>query len=993
MEDTNPVTHDFNYDNELNGDYEPRFIGYHDLMRFKIREILLVSSLYDAFTLEEDGVLSEQLYGEYRDLDLTSPPRVIRVSSAQEAFKELSERSYDLVITMTHLIDESPLEFGKKIKEVQPGIPVVLLVMDIADLEHYHSPERMEGIDKVFFWSGDSSLFLAIVKYFEDRINVDTDTKKGMVRVILVIEDSPRFYSIFLPIIYTEIMNQTQHLVSQGLNEHEKLLRRRARPKILLAQTFEDALELYNKYKQYTLAIITDVAYPKGGKQEKEAGFQFAERIEKNVPILMQSSHSKHKSKANKMNIMFLDKNSENLLRDLRKFMKQELGFGKFVFHMPDGTEVGKANDMTEFVKMVGKVPIESLKYHGERNQFSTWLMARGEFELAFELKPKKTSDFKTEAAIRQHLIDSFREASRKKQLGVITDFEQQKFEFEETITKLGGGSLGGKGRGIAFLAALLQKSSIFKNFPGFNLRIPDTLIIGTEEFDRFVNDNDLHEIVEVDIPDKEIALLFLGSKLSSELRDNLRRFLNNVEYPIAVRSSSLLEDSHNQPFAGIYSTYILPNNHKSLDNRLEELYSAIKLVYASAFFKSSKAYIKATLHKSEEEKMAVVIQKLVGNKFGNRFYPIASGVIKSNNFYPLPPLKRDEPISSVAFGLGKIVVDGGQVLSFSPIRPNAMPGFSTIQDILQNSQITFYSLNLHNNDFDLYDGENATLLELDISDAEKDKTLDFVASVYDPVDDRLRDGTDHEGRKVIMFAPILKYDKFPLAKILKELINIGQKGMGCAVELEFALAFNEKQNLELYILQIRPLLSRLEQDVVTIDEMIDKKDYFISSSKSMGNGILDEIKDMIFVNNESFDRVHTVDIANEIGEINKKLGAKPYILIGPGRWGSNDKWLGIPVDWSQISGARTMVETPIKDIKVEPSHGSHFFHNVTSLGIPYLTITHSAHDDFIDWEWLENLPITEEKKFIRHVQSKKPFLVKVDGRLGRGVIKKVKQT
>ena len=473
------------------------------------------------------------------------------------------------------------------------------------------------------------------------------------------------------------------------------------------------------------------------------------------------------------------------------------------------------------------------------------------------------------------------------------------------------------------------------------------------------------------------------------ELKKGLKRFLKFVNYPIAIRSSSLLEDSHHQPFAGIYHTYILPNNHKDIDIRLKQLSDAIKMVYASAFFKSAKAYIRSTAHKAEEEKMGVVIQKLVGNSFDTQFYPIFSGVVKSTNFYPLPPLKRNEPIASVAFGLGKIVVDGGQVLSFSPIRPNAMPGFSTIQDILHNSQRMFYSLNLKNENIDLLKGEDVTLLDNDVITAENDGTIDMVASTYDPEDDRLRDGPDHKGRKVIMFAQMLKYNQFPLVNMLNELVDIGQKSMGCPVEMEFAAELNKNKSFDFYVLQIRPLLSMREQTVVAIDKDINPQDYFVSSSKAMGNGIIDNIKDIIFIRNKLFDRANTVEIAKEIEELNKNLFDSNYILIGPGRWGSADKWLGIPVAWNQISRARVMVETPMEDIKVEPSHGSHFFHNLTSLGIPYLSVSNTK-EDFVDWEWLETLPIAEEKKFVVHLKLHKPTIVKVDGRSGTGVIQKI---
>jgi len=990
MEDISNPTEVWNSTNNFEGDYEPRFIGFHDLMRHKVREILLVSSLYDAFTLEEDGGLSEQIFGEYRGLELTSPPRVIRVSSAKKAMLELEARNYDLVITMTHLYDLDPLEFGKQVKAIRPGIPVVLLVTDLTDLQHYHIPEKREGIDKIFYWTGDSALFLAITKYYEDVKNVDEDARRSMVRVILVIENSARFYSLFLPQIYTEVMHQTNDLVAQGLNEHERLLRRRARPKILLAENYEEAMEIYNKYKENMLAIITDVTFSRGGEKEQEAGFHFVEEIESDVPVLVQSSHREHGLKAKELRLPFLDKNSEHFLRDLRRFMKREMGFGKFVFRTPDGKEIASASNMRGFIEHLKVIPVESLRYHAEANHFSTWLMARGEFEFARDIRPKKFSDFSGDEEVREHLIDSFQEASRRKQLGVITDFSQQSFEFEETITRYGGGSLGGKGRGIAFLSVLLHQSDIVKRFPKYKVKIPDTLIIGTEEFDTFIARNELNEITGLDLEDSELALRFLAAELSDELKEGLRHYLDHVKTPIAVRSSSLLEDSYNQPFAGIYRTYHLPNDPVNDKKRFKKLCQAIKLVYASAFFNPAKAYIQTALRKAEEEKMGVVIQKLVGNNYKNRFYPLLSGVIQSHNYYPLPPLKRDEPIANVALGLGKTVMDGGRNLPFSPNRPDAIPGFSSPQDVLENSQRKFYALDLLNENFDLSQGEDATLVHLDIAEADKDGTLDHLASVYDPADDRIRDGISHSGVKVITFAQMLKYDQYPLAEILAELVVIGQKGLGGPIEMEFAALLDEKGDPELNLLQIRPLLSMREHNHLEIDEgKIDEESLLVLSTGSLGNGVVDHIQDVIFVSRSTFDRARTVDIAQEIGALNKELGKTPYILIGPGRWGSNDRWLGIPIDWSHISGARTIVETPMEDISVDPSQGSHFFHNVTSLGIPYLTVSKNSPRDFVDWDWLEKHPVSNEKKYVRHVHLDEPMIVRIDGRCGNGVIAK----
>ncbi|MCK4717326.1 MAG: hypothetical protein KAT70_01560, partial [Thermoplasmata archaeon] len=640
-----------------------RFHGYHDLMRFRVRDILLVASLYDAFILEEDGRLSEQLYGEYKDLDLSSPPRITRVSTPEEAFEELRMRRYDMVVTMTKLVDMDPFKFGKTVKEHQHGIPVILLVTDISDLGRFHNPGHYGSVDKVFFWSGDSALLLAIPKYVEDMVNVGPDTEEGMVGVLLVIENSARYYSMFLSLIYSEIMRQTQSLVSDSLNDHEKLLRRRARPKIILAETFEEGLVKYNLYKEHMLGVITDVTYPRDGKDDEEAGFRFIEAVDTDIPILLQSSHAEHGDRAAKMNVPFLDKRSDTLLQGIRDFFNENLGFGDFVFRMPDGGEAGRASNMAEFIELARKVPVESLRLHAEANSFSNWLMARGEFSLAAKLRPRKLSDFKDEEGMREDLLNAVTESRREKQRGIITDFSQQQFEFEETFTVFGGGSLGGKGRGLAFLNTLLRQGNMRNGLHKCRIRVPDTLVLGADEYDRFIEENGLRDIAKDEPSDKEISRCFSEGELSSDLKSALKNYIQHVRVPVAVRSSSLLEDSQNQPFAGVYSTYLLPNNHGRDGVRLEQLSQAIKLVYASVFYKEARAYIRSTVHKAEEELMAVVIQKIAGNNFGQRFYPVFSGVAQSYNFYPVPPLTREEGTATVALGLGKIVVEGGKAL------------------------------------------------------------------------------------------------------------------------------------------------------------------------------------------------------------------------------------------------------------------------------------------------------------------------------------------
>jgi CheY-like chemotaxis protein len=966
------------------GDEHRMFHEYFDLMRFKVTRILLVSSLYDAFTLEEDGLLTNQISGHYSEFELSTPPQVIRASSGEEALEELRWRHYDLVITMARLIDMDPYEFGERAKNMQSDTPVILLLTDRGDLAAFHRPGDRKSIDKVFYWSGDSSLFLAIIKYVEDQINAKNDTKSGLVSVILVIEDSPRYYSMFLPIILREVMEHTGSLIAEGLNEHEKLFRKKARPKIIIAETYEEAMEKYGVFKGNIIGVITDVSYERGGVRDQEAGFHFIEGIDSQIPVLVQSSQEKYREKAEFQGISFLNKRSDTLLQDLRHFFRDCLGFGDFVFRLPGGEEVGRAHDMREFINIVRTISIDSLRLHGSANQFSNWLRARGEFSLALKLRGKRVDDFKDAEDMRQFLIESFRESRETKQRGVITDFSRQSFEFEGTFTRLGKGSLGGKGRGLAFLGALINRSGI--SFPDIRVNIPDTLVIGTDEFDTFLAENNLQIGLKNNMSDEEVKEKFLKARIPVGIRESLKIFLENVHWPIAVRSSSLLEDSQNQPFAGIYATYILPNNCEDEELRLDQLCQAIKLVYASTFSKSAQSYIQSTVHMAEEEKMAVVVQKLVGRAHGTRFYPMLSGVAQSYNFYPVKPLKREDGIVSLALGLGNTVVEGEQVLSFSPKHPKVIPGFTTPEEAMKNSQQTFYALNLEQTCFDLTVGETVTLVKLPIRAAEEDGSLEQVASTFDANDNRLRDGIGVSGPRVITFAGILKYDMIPLVGIIEELLRIGQSGMGRSVEIEFALSEEEGGKPVVHVLQIRPLVTMREHKEVHISEE-EREGALAYTDRALGNGVLEDISDIVYVPPVLFDSSKTVEIAREIGEINKEL-ERPYILIGPGRWGTRDRLLGIPVEWDQISFARAIIEAALEDFRIDPSHGTHFFHNITSLGIMYLTVPYGKKGVLVDWNWLDSIEPEIQKKHVRHLRIG-PVNVKVDGRDGTGIITK----
>jgi CheY-like chemotaxis protein len=993
-------------------DYEFPSQTFHKLMPFKVREILLVSSLYDAFIIEEEGLISEMVIEEYRHLLLSSPPRVTRVDSVEKALSKVKTEHYDLVITMSKNIGMDPFKFGRKIKKERPDLPVIILAADTADLHICQQRIDEEGIDKAFFWYGDANLFLTIIKYVEDKINVKYDAVNGNVQVILLIEDAIRYYSIFLPIIYTEIVRQTQRSLSEDLNEMQRLLRRRIRPKILLADNFEEGMSLYKKYKNNVLGIISDVKFKKDGKEDPEAGHDFIHIIKKEnkyLPTLLQSSDHKNRKKAEKLGAHFIYKNSDTLLQDFNHFLLKHLGFGDFVFLLPtkknkqDKTdaafhetvvEITRASNMKEFEKSLQKIPLESIKFHASRNDFSNWLMARGEFKLALKLRPQKVSDFNSLDENREYLIKVFNESRREKQFGVMTDFSQQKFEFESSFTKIGGDSLGGKGRGIAFIRSLIARHNLNEKFGDVDIIVPNTVIIGTEEFDRFIIDNNLHRFLDKNqnISNNEIANAFLKSKLSKELKKKLNRVLIHFKSPLAIRSSSLLEDSQNHPFAGMYSTYMLPNNHKDKKVRLRQLYQSIKLVYASVFFKKARVYIESTSSKIEEEKMAIVIQELVGDDHNGCFYPSFSGIVQSYNFYPVSHQTQEDGIASVAVGLGYSVVGGERVLRFSPLYPEIIPEFATPQLILENTQRELYVLNTKKKSFALNENTHSTLKKIGISKIKNDPSLNHMVSSYDKNDGVIRDGFSEEGPYLVTFAGILKYDVFPFSSILQSILEIGQRGIGCPIEVEFAVNFDpeNKKPPVFAILQIRPLIISKESSEIAWDkEEIHKENVLIHSNKSLGNGVMGSIFDIVYVSPDNFDSSKTVEIAKEIDEINGGLASKPYLLIGPGRWGTQDRWLGVPVGWSEISNVGVLVEVALKDFNIEPTQGTHFFQNMTSKGIGYIHTTLSREESYIDWKWLDNQKTKKQTKYVKHIKLPAPLTIKLDGRSGRALILK----
>ena len=990
-------------------EFEPAFQTFHNLMPFKVREILLVSSLYDAFIVEEEGLISEMVIWEYRHLLLSSPPRVTHVASGKEALSRVITGKYDLVITMSKNIGMNPYEFGRSIKKECPNLPVIILATDATDLHFCQDNINQKGIDRAFFWYGDTSLFLAIIKSIEDKINAPYDTANGNVQLIFFLEDSIRDYSMLLPIIYSEIVEQTQRSISEDLNEMQRLLRRRARPKILLAHNYEEGIKLYKKYRNNILGIISDVKLPRNRKIDFNAGHDFISYVKKSnpfVPTMLQSTDPENRKKAEEIGTFFIDKNSPTLIQDFNHFLLKHLGFGDFIFYRPIKKhkekesddkhleEITRASNLKEFEKVLQEVPLESIRYHSNRNDLSNWLMARCEFKLALKLRPQKVSDFKTLNEMRKYLINVFNESRKERQLGVMTDFSKQKYEFEASYTKIGSDSLGGKGRGIAFIRTLLARYNFDKKYPNVKITVPSSVAISTDEFDKFIYENKLQKFKKnnVDFSDSKIAKEFLKGKLSEDLKKKLLVILKNMTKPLVVRSSSLLEDSQNYPFAGMYSTYMLPNSHKDENIRLRQLCQAIKLVYASVFYNDARSYIESTSAKIEEEKMAVIIQDLIGDKHNERFYPTFSGVAQSYNYYPISYQKREDGIVSLAVGLGYSVVGGELVLRFSPKHPNIITNFSNIESTLKNSQKELYTLNLKKSKIDLSENEDATLEKINISDIVNDGTLEHIVSTLDPNDGMIRDGYSEEGPLIVTFAGVLKYDIFPLASILKDILETGQKSMGTPVEIEFAVNLDPKNKKPpvFAIVQIRPTIISQELSQIKWDENdYSNKQILIKSNKALGNGVISGVKDIIYVNPETFDSSKTLEIAKEIGMLNKNQKEAPYLLIGPGRWGTKDRWLGIPVNWNEISNVKVMVETTLEDYNIKPSQGTHFFQNIVSRGVGYINIDLNKKNSWLNWNWLNKQKAAQELNFIRHIKLKKPLLIKLDGRNGRAIILK----
>ena len=977
-------------------DFDPRFKIFHELMARKVRDVLLVSTPYDAWILEEDCRLSERIIHEYRGLNLSNPPRFTWVSSAQDALAMLDGKKFDMVITMSQLADMDVFALGEEIKKRVPDLPVVLLAHDSLPppaQECLLDFTRPPGIDRSFVWSGNTDILVALVKSAEDRLNVEHDTELAGIRVVLFVEDSPTYISSLLPVLYKELVSQNQAIMEYQHHEEHKLLTMRARPKILIAENFEEANQLFEKFEPYILGVISDVRIPRNCVLDENGGVAFLSKIKKerfDIPLLLTSSESINADKAKNIPAAFVDKNSPSLHAEVRKFFVDQLGFGDFVFRNPDGREIARAPSLRRFEEILHRLPEESFLHHSRRNDFSRWLFARTEIVLASKMRPLRDGDFTTVESHRQYLISMVQTWRKRRQKGVVTDFDPGDFDPDTEFFKIGKGSMGGKARGLAFVANLLQRlPGIHKKFEDVNIFVPQTLVVTTEGFDAFIEENDLKELAKSDAPDEEIAEIFHGANFPQWIAEELKAYLERINYPLAVRSSSLLEDAQFRAYAGLYRTYMLPNDHADLNRRLEQLINAVKLVYASTYFRDPKAFSKRVGHRTEEEKMGVIIQQLVGERYGNYFYPTISGVAQSHNYYPFAKMKPEEGIATVALGLGKTVMEGEKALRFSPRYPQLLPQRSTVEDILANSQQLFYALNMGQDSPGEGILEDANLAKRDVSDAAEEAPVKLLASTYIPEEHRIRDSAHMPGYRVLTFAQVLKYGQFPLAEVLSDVLDLGQEGMGCPVELEFSINMprNANRKSEFAFLQLRPMTARAELLQVKIsDDEIARS--FCVSSHALGNAEKNDMADILFVKPGEFDPAKTLQIAREIGELNAGLlnESRKYLLVGPGRWGSADRWLGIPVSWAEICGVGAMVETSSSELKADPSQGSHFFHNITTLGITYATVL-DEDSGVVDWNWLTSQPLANETAHIGHIQLDKPFILKVDGRSSRCVM------
>ena len=967
-------------------------VTFMNLMTRRIFNVLIVANPYDAFMLEDDGRVDEKIFNEYTELGMRYPPSFMQVSTTEEAAEVLATTSVDLVICMPGNADNDAFTVARAIKDKFPDIPCVVLTPFSHGITRRMENEDLSIFDYVFCWLGNTNLIMSIIKLIEDKMNIEHDIAEAGVQMILLVEDSIRFYSSLLPMLYGYILAQSQHFSTEALNPHSAALRMRGRPKVVLARSYEEAMELYERYSDHTLGVISDCRFPKDGEKDPEAGLKLLRAIRGHneyIPLILQSSETENRAKAEAEHFHFIDKNSKAMSIDLRNVMEEHMGFGDFIFRDPKThAEVMRVRTLKELQDNIFKIPYDSMLYHISRNHMSRWLCARAIFPVSEFLKTVTWHKLQDVDLHRKIIFDAIVQYRHMKNIGVVAVFDRGKFDRYAHFARIGDGSLGGKGRGLAFLDNIIKRHPEFNEREGVSVSIPKTVVLCTDVFDQFMDRNNLYPIALSDASDEEILKHFLKAQLPDRYIADFLTFFDATNHPIAVRSSSLLEDSHYQPFAGIYATYMIPN----LDDKyqmLQMLAAAIKSVYASVYYKDSKAYMTATSNVIDQEKMAVILQEVVGKQYGDRYYPNISGVLRSINYYPIGDETSEEGIASLALGLGKYIVDGGQTLRVSPYHPTQVLQTSEMNIALRDTQTQFYALDMRNvgGDFKVDDGFN--ILKLKVKDAEPDGSLNYIASTYDPYDQIIRDGYYEGGRKVISFCGVLQQDVFPLPELMQMAMKYGAEGMKRPVEIEFACNINNDRTGEFYLLQMRPIVDSkqvLDDDLSSVD---DSK-CLLRSHNSLGHGVSEDVVDVVYIKtDDNFTAANNPRIAGEVERFNRKFidSGKNYVLVGPGRWGSSDYWLGIPVKWPHISAARVIVEAGLKNYRVDPSQGTHFFQNLTSFGVGYFTVNTYKNDGIYQKELLDAMPAVEETKYVRHVRFSRPLKIMMDGMKQEGVV------
>ena len=967
-------------------------VTFVNLMMRRIYNVLIVANPYDAFMLEDDGRVEEKIYNEYVELGLRYPPTFTQVSTSEEAYQVLRTMNIDLVICMPGNADNDAFSVARDIKAGFPKIHCVVLTPFSHGITKRMENEDLSIFDYVFCWLGNTNLILSIIKLIEDKMNLDHDIQEGNVQMLLLVEDSIRFYSSILPNLYNYILAQSKRFSTEALNRHAATLRMRGRPKVVLARNYEEAMALYSKYSDNVLGVISDVRFPIDGVKDSEAGLKLLRNIHKDnpyLPLIVESTESANREKAEAEGFRFVDKNSKKMSIDLRAIMEEHMGFGDFIFRDPKTkAEIMRIHSLKELQDNIFKIPDDSMLYHISRNHMSRWLSARAIFPVSEYLKKITWDRLKDITAHREIIFDAIVQYRHMKNLGVVAVFDRMKFDAYSHFARIGEGSLGGKGRGLAFLDNIIKTHPDFNTFAGATVQIPKTVVLCTDVFDQFMEQNNLYQIALSDASDDEILRHFLHAQLPDSLIADFFTFFEAVKCPIAIRSSSLLEDAHYQPFAGIYSTYMIPY----LEDKyamLEMLACAIKGVYASVYYKDSKAYMAATSNVIDQEKMAVILQEVVGKQYDGRYYPNISGVLRSLNYYPIGDERAEDGIASLALGLGKYIVDGGQTLRVSPYHPNQILQTSELDTALRETQTRFYALDTRHvgNDFKVDDGFN--ILNLKVKEAERDNSLNYIASTYDPYDQVIRDGIYDGGRKVITFASVLQHGVFPLPQLLQLSMKYGAESMRRPVEIEFACNINQDRTGALYLLQIRPIVDSkqmLDEDVAAVPDA----DCILRSHNSLGHGVTEDVTDIVYVKTDDrFTASDNPTIAREIEKINKTYldSGSNYVLVGPGRWGSSDSWLGIPVKWPHISAARVIVEVTLKNYRVDPSQGTHFFQNLTSFGVGYFTVDENRGDGFFGKSELDAMPSVMETDHVRVVRFARPLKIMMDGKRQEGAV------